>query len=401
MAEYYSEELAQKIHRGLKESWAKGNFTGGYIPYGYKAIIDERSLHDKKPRKILVIDEEPARVVQFIFTEYAKGKSKKDILADLLKANCKNARGKPFTLSSFQHILLNPRYTGECEHDGVVYTNIYPKIIEKELFEMVQKQLSKNKHKAGANKAKDTYLLRGKAYCGHCGATIRGVSGTGKLGTIYRYYACSEQYSKHTCTKKQERKEEIEMLIVKQTIEQVLIPEKIEFIAEKIAALHNSEFNTNNITTLKQRLLRLDLEKEKTVQAFIDADSSMRPALNAKANDMELQRQELEAEIAGLEAGIKMGLGKDTVIAFLSTFINGDITDEKFRKRVIQTLVNRVYIYDDKMVIYFNVEEGNNEELSIDVQKDIEETAQNSLDGGVSVRIFKHLVEQAVQKMNT
>ncbi len=39
----------------------------------------------------------------------------------------------------------------------------------------------------------------------------------------------------------------------------------MEFIAEKIAALHNSEFNINNITALKQRLIRLNLEKEKTV----------------------------------------------------------------------------------------------------------------------------------------
>ncbi len=96
-----------------------------------------------------------------------------------------------------------------------------------------------------------------------------------------------------------------------------------------------------------------------------------------------------------------MGLDKDTVIAFLSTFKHGDITDEKFRKRVIQTLVNRVYIYDDKIVLYFNVTSGNNEELSIDVQKDIEETAQNSLDGGFSVRIFNNLVEYSIQNTNT
>lgn len=396
MAEYYSEELAQKIHRGLQESWTKGNFTGGYVPYGYKVIVDERSLRDKKPRKLLVVEEEAARVVQFIFTEYAKGTSKKDILEELHKANYKNARGKHFTLSSLQPILCNSRYTGECERYGITYTNIYPKIIEKELFAMVQKQLSKNKHKAGANKAKDTYLLSGKAYCGHCGANIIGVSGTGKSGVIYRYYACGEQYRKHTCDKKHEQKEALETLIVKQTIEQVLTPEKMEFIAEKIAALHNSEFNTDNITALKQRLIRLDLEKEKTVQAFIDADRDMRPALNAKANDIEAQRQEVEAEIAGLEAGIKMGLDKDTIIAFLSIFKHGDITDEKFRKRVIQTLVNRVYIYDDKIVLYFNVTSGSNEELSIDVQKDIEETAQNSLDGGFSVRIFNNLVEQVV-----
>ena len=46
MAEYYSAELAQKVKRGMKETRIKGNFTGGYIIYGYKVenhkvIIDE------------------------------------------------------------------------------------------------------------------------------------------------------------------------------------------------------------------------------------------------------------------------------------------------------------------------------------------------------------------------
>src|SRR5574344_445773 len=36
MAEYYSAELSQKVKRGLNESRQKGNFTGGYLIYGFK-----------------------------------------------------------------------------------------------------------------------------------------------------------------------------------------------------------------------------------------------------------------------------------------------------------------------------------------------------------------------------
>ena len=40
-AEYYSAELSQKVRRGMRESRLKGNFTGGYVLYGFK-IVDRR-----------------------------------------------------------------------------------------------------------------------------------------------------------------------------------------------------------------------------------------------------------------------------------------------------------------------------------------------------------------------
>ena len=60
--EYFSEDLKQKVNRGLKESWLKGNATGGLPPYGYV-------IKDKK----YVIDETEAEVVREIFRKYAQG----------------------------------------------------------------------------------------------------------------------------------------------------------------------------------------------------------------------------------------------------------------------------------------------------------------------------------------
>ena len=37
-AEYYSAELSQKIRRGMNESRQKGNYTGGYVLYGYNGV---------------------------------------------------------------------------------------------------------------------------------------------------------------------------------------------------------------------------------------------------------------------------------------------------------------------------------------------------------------------------
>ena len=59
MAEYYSAELSQKVLRGMRESRIKGNYTGGFLLFGYK-------VENKK----ILIDEAQAPIAKRIFQEY-------------------------------------------------------------------------------------------------------------------------------------------------------------------------------------------------------------------------------------------------------------------------------------------------------------------------------------------
>ena len=72
MAEYYSQELAQKIRRGLRESRKKGQFCGGSIPHGYY-------VKDKH----LFVDEEKAEIVKFIYKQYSYGKTVPSIIVKM------------------------------------------------------------------------------------------------------------------------------------------------------------------------------------------------------------------------------------------------------------------------------------------------------------------------------
>lgn len=60
--QYFSEELAQKVKRGMRETRLKGLYQGGGVPYGYKV----------EGRKV-VIDESAAEIVRYAFQEYSKG----------------------------------------------------------------------------------------------------------------------------------------------------------------------------------------------------------------------------------------------------------------------------------------------------------------------------------------
>ena len=148
LAEYYSAELSQKIKRGLRESRLKGQFGGGGVAYGYKVV-----------NKKLEINEEQAKIVKYIFERYYGGKIVREIIEEL------TARGvlyknKPFVPQTVYKMLVNEKYIGITKYNGEVFDNIYPPIIDKSLFDAIQKKLAVNK--TGKRSVNTTFLLRNK-----------------------------------------------------------------------------------------------------------------------------------------------------------------------------------------------------------------------------------------------
>ena len=51
-------------------------------------------------------------------------------------------------------------------------------------------------------------------------------------------------------------------------------------------------------------------------------------------------------------------LTKEQIRFWIEKFKDGDITDIRYKQRMIDTFVNSVYLYDDKLVITYNVKDG-------------------------------------------
>ena len=73
--------------------------------------------------------------------------------------------------------------------------------------------------------------------------------------------------------------------------------------------------------------------------------------LSTLLDDLTEQQSKLE-----LEAGLK--ITRDDIVAFVAEYVKGDPHDPEFQKRIIDNLVRAIYLYDDKIVIYFNVSGG-------------------------------------------
>lgn len=182
MAEYYSANLSQNVRRGQRETIAKGRWCGGQVPYGYKSV-DGR----------LVADERTVPTIRYLFEQYAKGVSKREIIDALNERGVRTRTGRRLTLSSFQTVLNNPTYVGRHIWQGEVIEGCAGAIIDERTFNAVQTILKQRAKAMAAAKAKVEYQLQGKLFCGMCGARMIGESGRGKQGITYHYYTCGER----------------------------------------------------------------------------------------------------------------------------------------------------------------------------------------------------------------
>ena len=137
----------------------------------------------------------------------------------------------------------------------IVIPDGMPAIIDKPLFEKVQAMLKHNGKARAKAKAHENYLLTTKLFCGHCGSPMVGESGTSKTGQVHYYYKCTKAKREHACKKKSERKDWIEKLVVRYTVQNVLTDENIALIAKR--AMEIIEKESTDTTYLDLSLIHI------------------------------------------------------------------------------------------------------------------------------------------------
>ena len=346
MAEYYSAELSQKVRRGMALTAQKGFFTGGNIALGYYVDSEKR----------FQIDTATAPVILEIFEMYATGSTMADIIRHLNRQRIKTSQGNEFNKNSINRILTNKRYAGIYTYAGTEIEAGFPQIVPDNLFYEVQSMIEKKKKAPARAKAEIDYILTSKLFCGLCQCAMTGISGTGRNNKIYRYYQCVGN-AKKQCGKKSVQKDYIEDLVINETMA-LLTPENIDKIAREVIALCEKEKNNE----ASKRLHKLLKDNEK-------ATANLGEALKkGKATDFILgEIEKLEREHSELETQITLENVQHPVLTvqqvkfFMSKFKKGNAGDLKSRQAMIDTFVNKIYLYDDKMTILYNAQDSHSD----------------------------------------
>lgn len=333
MAEFYSKELSQKITRGMFESANKCNSIGGHIPLGYK-------VEDKK----LVIDEAEAAIVREAFELYANGATVTEICTIFNSKGYRTAKNAEFNKNSFRSMFKNERYIGIYKYKDMRVEGGIPAIIDKDIFDIVQKRLGKNAKAPSRGKAKVNYLLSQKLFCGHCGTIMVGESGTSCNGNVYNYYTCAKRKKQHNCDKKPLKKDFIERVVVEDALK-LLTPETIDELAEIAVRESIREAEENSIIpSLREQLDEIEKSINnliKMVEKGVESDS-----LAERLKELEKEKRAVEKRIITAQDDYVV-LEKDHIVWWLSKFCEGDIEDEDFRRHIIDLLVNSVTVWDE------------------------------------------------------
>lgn len=333
MAEFYSAELSQKITRGMRESAMKCHSIGGHVPLGYK-------IEDHK----LVIDPATAHIVQEAFQLYANGESIADICRIFNTKGYLTAKGVPFNRSSFKAIFRNERYIGVYKYKDFRVEDGIPAIIDKPLFETVRSRLSENAQAPARGKAKVDYLLAGKLFCGHCGASMNGESGTSRTGAVYNYYACYTRKRQRKCDKKPLKKDLIEWAVAQDAME-LLTDEVIEELADMAIAQSDRDLKENTripeLTARRDEVEGAISNITKAIEKGVASDT-----LLDRLTALEKEKKTLSREIKE-EGKYVYRIDRHQVIFWLEKFKNGNIEDEQFRRQLIDLLVNSVTVWDE------------------------------------------------------
>ena len=356
-AEYYSAELSQKVKRGRKESRIKGMFLGGRTPFGYY-------VKDQK----VYIHEQQAEIVKQVFNDYLSGMRLKDISTKLKNNGIKTNNGKDFSINAVSRMLRSPFYIGKVYADDTIYTNIYPPIIEEEIFERVNHSLQTGKKTAAQKKAVVPYILSGKLVCGKCKALMTGDSGTGRNG-VHFYYKCVNRKKNHICDKKTVEKNYIENYVILATKKFLKNCKEVKDIAKGVTVLFNDNIAKDTIlNSLNSQLSDINRQLNNMVNAI--ANGIYSKTTNEKLNTLEQQKEDMEIKIAEHQVKKIKPLDENIVYKWLMSFADVDITDTLACKRMIDLFVNKVILYDDYFDIVFNASEDNTQNIKLENVED-------------------------------
>ncbi len=184
-AQFERELSSERVRDKIAASRAKGKWTGGNVPFGYRT-----------ENKKLVIDESEAEIVRYIFKRYLELGSfgplvldldSKDIRSRLKKAKKSDAHvASRFTYGPLAYLLNSRIYIGEVPHKDKWHPGEHPPIVTRAMFDAVQAKLASNSVTRKNRRSESGALLMSKLF--DDGDNRMSPSYSTKKGVRYRFY---------------------------------------------------------------------------------------------------------------------------------------------------------------------------------------------------------------------
>ena len=344
----------QKTMEKMRFMAKNGQHTGGKPALGY-VVKDGR----------LEILEEEAVIVRRIFREYADGKSYREIINGLNKDGLKTKRGNAFGSNSLHDLLHNEKYIGVLVYgqspyreDGTRNTHskdltnairiedAVPAIIDRNLFDTVQKRMAQNKRQQGGRPAtKREYPLRSRVFCAECKSAMTITTSQQK----YNYYRCTGKKRLHNCNATPISAEYLEKRVAEAVRNVLGNPGEADGLirilrdqAEKIQ--DGAVVRLHNLLEQEREISR---KLNNAVEAVLNGLSS--PIIQAKIQDLESEKTIVQRDLKQLKQAVDASsIPEQRLREILATIISNADNDAA----ILESLVYRVEVGAEEITIW-------------------------------------------------
>ncbi len=325
-AHEYSKSLSRDTIRGRLDMLARGEYPNGKVPFGYDKLYvspegreypvkrSETFKKGKGWKRYLVINEEEAKVVKFIFREYVDKDTSMREIARRIKAVRPKGDNELWTKDTVRATLTNKTYAGFA-HIGGLRNRLRAKeahnrfgyheragvvnaIVSLEDYEVAVAKIAKNKEENRKVHPTKSSPLSGILYCGHCKYALDKHSRSDRGGKRYSYFTCSSAVKRPAkgCRQWRVREDDIFPIVIKHLVEEV-----DRAILETHNAKEPDEETPNELAHLKAKLAalvkRIEAAEEEALGTPHSPKKDRQLAIIAK---WELEQAELERQIQNL-----------------------------------------------------------------------------------------------------
>ena len=364
--EFYSENLAQEVVRGMREAASRGFWVGSTIPYGYNKLMVQDGA---KKRPTLKPDPDTAPVVKRIFDLAEAGKGMLNTTRTLNGEGISSPTGKLWSKNGIHYILKNEVYTGAMvwgttakdKAEPVRVEKAFPAIVTKAQFHRVKKLMRSRAPKvANPRRVSSSYLLSGLVKCHKCN---RALSGQDAKSGQFAYYVCQSLIKRGSgaCDSPRLNARRFEELVVGKIRSNILteknITELVKAVDEEmdgVAAEQRKRLETieAELDDVKRKLGRVWHLVENTDIEMADAADRIR-----EHRDRQERLEDAAAEARAILAERRGVLDDVETIAAYATEMRDFLAESELteRRAFIESFVKEIVVTPDDALMRYTV----------------------------------------------
>ena len=364
--EFYSENLAQEVTRGMREAASRGFWVASRVPYGYDKILVPDGA---KKRPKLQPNAATSPVVRRIFAMAESGRSVLDITKTLNTEGIANPTGRLWSKTGVHNILRNEAYTGTLvwgtnakdKAEPVRVAKAFPAIIATAQFRRVNRMLrARAPKRTHPRRVSSSYLLSGLVRCQRCD---RALSGQDSKSGRFAYYVCQSlmKRGRGACDAPRLNARRFEGMVVGKIRENILternIRELVRLVDEEMDGAAREQ--RQRLETIEAELgdvkRRLDRLYDLAETTDLDIDD-FKPRIRSH-RERQGKLEATAAEVRAMLSERRVVLDDvETITAYaqdLSTFLNESELTE--RRAFIQSFVKEIIVMPGNALLRYTI----------------------------------------------